>query len=213
MTTFAIKCPHCLRDHTSFTVAGAKGHNPAVKNGWNVVEIFGICNACQFSVCGTVRVNSAKVSIEQLASITLALDMSDAIVIEEWRPTPPSPDVPAHLPEIVARAFSEAEQLRIAGFRGPAGNAYRRALEAALKTVDSALKGTLYARIEKLTSEGMLTANMRDFAHRIRTLGNEASHETPVVEDDEIDNLAIFTKLFLMYQFTLPGMLPPRAAE
>ncbi|KVN55371.1 hypothetical protein WT13_23450 [Burkholderia anthina] len=58
---------------------------------------------------------------------------------------------------------------------------------------------------------------MRNFAHRIRTLGNEASHETPVVEDDEIDDLAIFTKLFLMYQFTLPGMLPqpeaPQAAN
>jgi hypothetical protein len=112
------------------------------------------------------------------------------------------------LPSSASKAFTEAEELRIAGFRGPAGNAYRRALEAALKEVDSCLTGALYGRIERLTEKGLLTPSMRAFAHRIRTLGNEASHETPIVEDDEIDNLAIFTKLFLMYQFTLPGMLP-----
>jgi len=103
----------------------------------------------------------------------------------------------------------EAEQLRLSGFRGPSGNAYRRALEAGIKEVAPDLKGTLYNRIEQLTAKGELVSRMKDLAHRIRTLGNEASHDTPVVDVDEIDDLAVFTRLFLMYQFTLPGMLPP----
>jgi len=142
-----------------------------------------------------------------LANVQL-LATSDLMRVGQWFPKPPTPDVPEFLPGPVQSAFFEAEQLRIAGFRSPAGNAYRRALEAGLKEVDATLKGSLYSRIEHLATKALLTPHMRDFAHRIRTLGNEASHETPVVEDDEIDSLAIFTKLFLMYQFTLPGMLP-----
>ncbi|WP_225031787.1 DUF4145 domain-containing protein [Paraburkholderia sp. XV] len=176
------------------------------------MEIFGICNACKRGVTGSAFVIYPAVSVA-LETLQIAIDSNPQIAISGWFPKPPAPDVPDHLPAAAARAFTEAEQLRIAGFRGPAGNAYRRALEAGLREVDPDLKGTLYARIEKLAETGRLTSNMKDFAHRVRTLGNEASHETPVVEDDEIDNLAIFTKLFLMYQFTLPGMLPPRAAE
>lgn len=139
------------------------------------------------------------------------LENSAYMSIGEWLPRPPAPDVPDHLPTDVAQAFLEAEQLKIAGFRAPAGNSYRRALEAGLRAVDNSLKGPLYKRIETLADKGLLTPAMRDFAHRIRTLGNEASHETPVVFDEEIENLALFSKLFLMYQFTLPAMLPPAA--
>lgn len=170
------------------------------------VEVFATCNACQQGVCGTVEISVPMVRPD-FGTVALLVN-SLHIRIRGWFPKPPSPDVPDHLPPSVLRAFSEAEELKIAGFRGPAGNAYRRALEAGLKEVDATLKGSLYSRIENLTNRSLLTPSLRDFAHRIRTLGNEASHETPLVEDDEIDDLAIFTKLFLMYQFTLPGMLP-----
>lgn len=209
MATFAIKCPHCFRSNTSFTVVVSRPHLPFDKSlsGWKKVETFAMCNACQRGVCGTVLVNHPHVTM-QLETIGLAIDTSTHIKMEEWFPNPPKADVPAHLPPLVAEVFTEAEELRLAGFRGPSGNAYRRALEAALKVVAPELSGTLFKRIEKLAEEHRLTQHMSQFAHRIRTLGNEASHETPLVENDEIDDLAIFTKLFLMYEFTLPGMLP-----
>lgn len=214
MATFAIKCPHCLRDNTSFTVLGSRAHHGA-QQGWVPVEVFATCNACQKGVCSTVDVNLPFVRPD--LSTVLLLVESEYVKIRGWLPRSPSPDVPDHLPPAVLRAFTEAEQLKIAGFRGPAGNAYRRALEAGLKEVDASLKGSLYSRIEALANRSLLTPSLKGFAHRIRTLGNEASHETPLVEDDEIDDLAIFTKLFLMYQFTLPGMLPqpetPQAAN
>ncbi|WP_213761785.1 DUF4145 domain-containing protein [Caballeronia sp. dw_19] len=192
-------------------MAGSRLH-AAKKQGFNSVETFATCNACRRGICATVQVSYPAVAIE-LETTAVLLVTGPHLLVGEWLPRPPLPDIPDHLPASVAKAYTEAEQLRIAGFRGPAGNAYRRALESALKEVDPDLKGSLYARIEKLTETGLLTKNLRDFAHRIRNLGNEASHETPIVEDDEIDSLAIFTKLFLMYQFTLPGMLPVRAAE
>jgi len=206
MATFAIKCPHCLRDNTSFTVNGVRERQGQV-NGWMDVETFATCNACGRGVVGTVGVFPPQMSANAIMGAGI-LATTSYIKVGEWLPKSPTPDVPDHLPDSVLRAFSEAEHLRIAGFRGPAGNAYRRALEAGLREVDSSLKGPLYSRIEALANRSLLTPSMRDFAHRIRTLGNEASHETPVVDDDEIDDLAVFTKLFLMYQFTLPGMLP-----
>ncbi|MDN7582956.1 DUF4145 domain-containing protein [Burkholderia orbicola] len=211
MATFAIKCPHCLRDNTSFTVAGVHPHH-AVQQGWMPIEVFATCNACQKGVCSTVRISIPSIRAD-FSNVALLVD-SAHVKIGEWLPRSPGPDIPDHLPAAVLRAFTEAEQLKIAGFRGPAGNAYRRALEAGLKQVDASLKGSLYSRIEALANQSLLTPSLKEFAHRIRTLGNEASHETPLVEDDEIDDLAIFTKLFLMYQFTLPGMLPqPEAPQ
>ncbi|PRG01753.1 hypothetical protein C6Q17_34995 [Burkholderia contaminans] len=207
MATFAIKCPHCFRDNTSFTVVTTCPHPRPDKNGFRPVETFAVCNACHRGVCSTIRIMEPHIN-PNLKDVPGTLQHNDYMRIEGWLPPPPAPDIPDHLPDPVYRAFSEAESLKIAGFRGPAGNAYRRALEAAIKSVAPTLTKSLYSRIEELTKQSLLTPSMRDFAHRIRTLGNEASHETPLVEDDEIDDLAIFTKLFLMYQFTLPGMLP-----
>lgn len=166
-----------------------------------------MCNACHRGVVGQARAHTP-IQKTDLVNQPGALVESSVLTLKGWLPTSPAPDVPGHLPEVCEQAFMEAEQLRLSGFRTASGNAYRRALESGLKYVAPDLKGTLFSRIEQLTKNGELVASMRDFAHRIRTLGNEASHETPVVDDDEIDDLAVFTRLFLMYQFTLPGMLP-----
>lgn len=211
MATFAIKCPHCLRDNTSFTVIASHRHdsvtpNPVTNNRVRT-EVFATCNACKKGVCSTVVVQYPGPTHE-VEKINSAIDSLSGMTIERWTPSPPGADIPAYLPEQVERAYSEAERLKLAGFRGPAGNAYRRALEAAIKHAAPDGKGSLYARIESLAASGKLTTNMKEFAHQIRNLGNEASHETPVIEEDEIDDLAIFTRLFLMYEFTLPGMLP-----
>ncbi|WP_186257381.1 DUF4145 domain-containing protein [Burkholderia gladioli] len=206
MATFSIKCPHCLRDNTSFTVIAFEPTRR--QDGRANMETFATCNACHRGVCTRI-VADGPLHLDQLPG---ALDNFSFIEVGDWLPKPPAPDVPNHLPETVTKAFMQAEKLRLLGpdYREPSGNAYRRALEAALKAIDATLKGTLAARIEKLAEKGLLTPAMKEFAHRIRTLGNEASHETPLVEEDEIDDLAIFTKLFLLYQFTLPEMLPPK---
>lgn len=212
MATFAIKCPHCLRDNTSFNVIASEPH-PDEFAGVRFVEAFATCNACHRSVCTTVTVHGPRITHTNLVQYFGVLESSEYVDVGEWLPRAPTPDVPQHLPPAVENAFMQAEQLRLAKFREPSGNAYRRALEAALRAIDCTLTGSLFARIEKLASSGELTPAMCKFAHRIRTLGNEASHETPLVADDEIDNLATFTRLFLLYRFTLPAMLPTQDAR
>ncbi|WP_347558546.1 DUF4145 domain-containing protein [Robbsia sp. KACC 23696] len=141
-----------------------------------------------------------------------AIELIVGLKIGSWAPRPPVPDVPAHLPDNVERAFRQAEEMRLGGFAEPSGSQYRKALELALKVVDSNLTGNLHNRIGALQKSGKLTETMSNFAHRIRSLGNEATHEIPETPVEEVPDIAIFTKLFLMYQFTLPGMLPEKNA-
>ena len=47
---------------------------------------------------------------------------------------------------------------------------------------------------------------MGDFAHSIRSLGNNAAHSE--ISLDELEQLRLFTQLFLQYTFTLPAMIP-----
>ena len=211
--TFAIKCPYCLLDNTAFSVITEAEPKYARNSGRNWIEVFATCNACGRGVVTSVKFNTTPRA--------RLLDMKDGLLestsdftVGQWLPRPPRPDVPEHLPDVVLPLFERAELLRLSDkkLRPSAGNAYRQALEAALKAVDPALGGTLYSRIEKLTARGDLTKSMCEFAHQIRNLGNEASHDTQFVAYDEIEALALFTRMLLMYMFTLPGMLPKAVA-
>ena len=124
-------------------------------------------------------------------------------------PVPREPEAPAHLPEDVRRAFEQAA--RAARRDADADLAImgcRRTLEIALAR-KGADEGTLATRIRRLADEGHLTRDLADWAHHIRELGNEAAHG-PVMGEaaaDQARELLEFTRLVLMYLFTLPGMV------
>jgi hypothetical protein len=51
---------------------------------------------------------------------------------------------------------------------------------------------------------------MREWAHQIRELGNDAAHDEDPFTEHEAQTLQAFTELFLTYSFTLPGMIAAR---
>ena len=51
---------------------------------------------------------------------------------------------------------------------------------------------------------------MKDWAHAVRLDGNDAVHEEQPFGEDDAKQLASFTEIFLLYAFTLPGMLEVR---
>ena len=91
--------------------------------------------------------------------------------------------------------------------------AYRRSLELALKDIDAELKGTLEKRIDKLAEKGRLTVDLAEWAHSVRELGNEATHDTPEPPKEDVDDLAAFTRIVLEYLYTMPAKVRARAAE
>ena len=89
---------------------------------------------------------------------------------------------------------------------------FRKSLDIGLKRINPAGKGSLEKRIDNLPESTGITAAMKEWAHQIRHLGNDAAHEDDPFSPEEANALQSFTELFLTYAFTLPGMLAARRA-
>ena len=88
-----------------------------------------------------------------------------------------------------------------------AGVMFRKTLEAALKDKFPSIQGTLNQRINEAANQQKLTPEMAQWAHQIRIDGNDAAHGDKPLSQKDAQNLADFTRLVLLYLFTLPGML------
>lgn len=125
--------------------------------------------------------------------------------VDTW-PKKPVPNAPAHCPEAIANAFLQADTtIRRAGFSESTVAMDRRALEIATKRIAPDLADeTLYRRIELLAERHLLTPALKDWAHELRTLGNEALHEEDGVSPEEARQTHELTRYVLTYLFTLP---------
>jgi hypothetical protein len=116
---------------------------------------------------------------------------------------------PEHTPDNVKRFYVQGLD-NMAGNFDAAGTMFRKSLDAALKHIDPTGKGTLEKRIDNLPAATGVTPPMKEWAHEIRDLGNDAAHEEDPFTEAEAKSLQAFTELFLQYVFTLPGMLAAR---
>ena len=191
-------CPHCETKG-----AGLMRQHPGVHYGERdhrqFFEVLATCMLCGRSVVATLSIGSGRGSPKD-ASL-------ENIRIKAVAPKPPSTAAPAFTPENVARFFEQGME-NLPRNWDAAGTMFRKALEAGLKNKWPEIEGRdLYARIEKVAAQGGLTDDMKDWAHQIRDDGNDAAHEDQPMEVSRARALADFTRLFLLYTFSLPGML------
>lgn len=230
MITFAHHCPYCGTENTAFEVKGFNRFQDR-KQGVDTFALFATCNKCGHGVVGNalelnkVMPNSRGFTrnketlanaverqlAESLSGMTYALE---AIFPEhhiDFLPRPPDPAIPKHLPKSVEKFMRSAEKLYLKVKGDPdmiesSGNAYRRTVEEALAELDGGTDKNLNQRINQLVAKGLLVKSMGDFAHRIRVLGNAATHDELTL--GELEELRTFIQLFLQYTFTLPAMIP-----
>lgn len=223
MITFGYDCPYCAKKDVAFTVQHITSHvkEKARYQGVSFHTVFATCNNCLNGIsalhCVTnsdVYINNAPLANGLLSAVTDNIPhFFDEIFGEQldWFPKAPKPDLPAHLPDDVLRKFRAAETLYFQAQSNDdllefSGTAYRSALELGLKHLDSHSDKNLNWRINHLVKTQVLVKSMGDFAHAIRSLGNDATHNEISVE--ELEQLRLFTQLFLQYAFTLPAMIP-----
>jgi hypothetical protein len=120
---------------------------------------------------------------------------------------------PDHVDEGIAKIFVQAEDARAREQYHTAGMGLRKTLDIALKVYDLNLKGDLKPRIDALADRHDLTPAMRDWAHQVRLLGNEAAHDHDEPTKDDIEAMAAFTETLLKYLFTLPAEVEARRAK
>ena len=130
-------------------------------------------------------------------------DLSGCVVTDMW-PRPRRLAAPQATPEHVEKNWIEAEKSRRQEAHVAAAIMYRLTLETALQVVHpkEGKPRRLIEAIDTAAAAGKITPDLRDWAHHIRLVGNEAAHEGGSPE--EIAELANLTQMMLVYLFELP---------
>ncbi|RQQ19708.1 DUF4145 domain-containing protein [Burkholderia stagnalis] len=120
---------------------------------------------------------------------------------------------PEHIPVRAARAFDEGSDCLARGNATAAAAMFRRCLELALKQHSEDIDAwKLEKRIDKLFAEGRITKDLHAWAHRIRLEGNDALHEAEEFTKETAGEMMEFTRMLLIYLYTLPERIKARIA-
>jgi len=201
-----LDCPHpdCRTEKAGFT----GNHFLLFKTGTQDYILLLQCGVCGNGVIAKYRsANFGQWLNNQGGNVTL---------LEIW-PKPTPIDIPQYVPNNITNFYRQGmDSLNRKNFDA-AGTMFRKSLDAGLKALHPEGKGTLEKRIDNLPDILGITSALKEWAHQIRHLGNDAAHEDDPFTSDEAKILQSFTELFLTYTFTMPGMLaerrkPPREA-
>lgn len=208
MAIFSIECPHCFTPRSPLSSV-AFTRDPRSEN-----RCFGLflCPVCDKAVAAWFKhfkkVHGAAWS--ELHKWSRSTEEGGWQPIAIW-PTPEKSTAPDDVPVQIARNFVQAKDAEARTHWEAAGMAYRRVLELTMKDKGPTLKGSLKDRIDKLADAGKLTPDIKDWAHSIRDLGNDATHEETEPSPDDIADLAAFTRVTLEYLYTMPAKVARRS--
>jgi len=91
---------------------------------------------------------------------------------------------------------------------------YRRAMETAIGLQYQQITGkNLKEKIDRLESQHIIPAAMKDWAHEIRSIGNDGAHEISGVTRADAEAAQAFTTAFLQYCISLPEEIKQRRAS
>ncbi|HCL5313070.1 TPA: DUF4145 domain-containing protein, partial [Salmonella enterica] len=125
-------------------------------------------------------------------------------------PKPVTPCAPEHTPDTCARFFIEAKDNLIRQRYETATMLCRKVLDIATKHLGlngNVSTDNLARRISLLREQSIITPEMAEWARIIRLDGNASTHSDEVVTEQEAREIISFTETFLLYAFTLPGMV------
>jgi hypothetical protein len=117
--------------------------------------------------------------------------------LEEW---------PDHWPTDVGRYWLQAHRSATDENWDAAALMARSALQLALRG-HNAKAGSLKAEIDDLAARGVLPPHMKEWAHELRDLANDAAHPgpgAPTSSSDDVRDVIEFLDFLLQYLYTLP---------
>ena len=226
MITFKYNCPHCGTENSGFEVR-TYYENKKYRNE-SIFSILATCNTCDRSMISDRKLNNGyDYGHTTISEFRAKLDSSTNYNLGEaytgyikFQPNNQlKAEIPENLPDRVIDELKTAEELYMQvkakpNFIKVSGNAYRTTLERALcELAENDSRARLDKRIENLFKNGKLTEDLKNFALHIRSLSADASHTYNEFSLDELNELRIFTQLFLRYTFTLPAMIPDDSKE
>lgn len=222
MFSITLKCPHCEKEgeFVLHQPTEYRAHRPATIGSVQVdrqLEITSIDRSEKVRAYGTaacLRCHGPVLIWFQCWQGQFR-DIRDATQSAKWRYVGENPRILAtypssrryddspHYPDKLRQVFVEVQEDERAN-RSPARiiTTCRSVLEVALHDLGYK-SGNLLARIDKAREDGVLTEGMRQWAHRVRIQGNEATHEL-IADGKEATELVAFLRLFMEVAFVLP---------
>ena len=174
------------------------------------IYAFVICaiNTCQKAATAVFQVNIKEYGYSETSNelVNGFSQRPRKFTLVDFYPKSETPEIPKHLPENVNMYYLEAAN-SVKSSPNAAGAMFRKTLDTGLKKIDPGAKGRLIDRIKSAAKTGKITQDMADWADRIRLDGNDAAHEEDPFTPQEAEELHLFTRLVMMYLFSLPGML------
>lgn len=203
MPVFVTNCPHCGAKQMSFAYRG----DYLAPN--NVAFAFASCSGCHRPISvEVVRSDGQLFRHFPLKEVEGNLSLSSLHRVRNIWPAAESVDVPAAVPERVARNFVEAAESRKARHWNAASGIYRRCMEIALKQFAPDVEAwQLEKRINKLAAEHRITPDIQKWAHELRLDGNEALHGDEDATEEMVDQMHHLTYFLLTYLYTLPNQI------
>ncbi|WP_142440771.1 DUF4145 domain-containing protein, partial [Escherichia coli] len=122
---------------------------------------------------------------------------------------------PEYTPPVADRTFVEAKEDLQRRRYDTVVILCRRVLDISTKKLlgDEAGKESLSQRIQMIYKKGLITEQMKEWAHIVRIDANKAVHTDEVFTPIEASQILSFTEMFLVYAFTLPAMVEARREQ
>ena len=202
MAEFVSDCPHCRTENVGFSSYGENKVVRGVKTlYWNTLFV---CRKCENGIVVVFSPNA----IGSTPQGYNGDPRDNGFEVRNIYPASQEIEAPDALPEDIESDYKEAEDSFARKKFTSAGMMFRRVLDIATKRLAPGHEGKkLYNRIEWLAGEYKITPELHELAHFIRDDGNTANHEDKKFSEADARQMKDFTRLFLMYTFTLPKLV------
>ena len=206
-TQFQHDCPHCLSEAAGFTCA----HQWADRSLRFRARVLAICGICNHGIILNVH-NRSQQQVPNLPANNLDFP-TDPLRILEVSPDKRI-DLPKDVPPNIERFYMQGlVNLRSRNWDA-AGAMFRKTLDVATKLIAPEKKAkSLFARIEALVAEGLLTPAVGEWSHEIRMDGNDAVHDEEPETPEDAAAIQQFAEAFLKYAFSLPSLVAQNRAK
>jgi hypothetical protein len=202
MSILGATCPHCHKENVAF--------QSIAEVNWTIEStmftVFFKCASCYKGLTATIQMRAQPTPHKYDGDIQ---NSSSHPIIDTY-PKPPTIEAPLYIPDNIRNFYLQT----VKSFRHQSWDASaimsRKVIEATAKHLDPKFSGNLKQRIDNLAAQHIITESMKDWAHEIRLEANVAAHEVEEFDEKSAKDLLNFSEPFLMYVFTLPGMLEER---
>ncbi|EMH7889956.1 DUF4145 domain-containing protein [Salmonella enterica] len=206
--TLLSSCPHCLRERA--LLFGLKEYKKTQTHHYSVIFQ---CRSCEKLTIAEFedldRFNCGPIENAKKKGHMYNIPDNRYRQLDLY-PKPVIISAPEHTPDTCARCFIEAKDNLSRQRYSTSVMLCRKVLDIATKHLvlnSNVSTDNLARRISLLKEQSMITQEMAEWAGIIRLDGNASAHSDEDFTEQEAREIISFTETFLLYAFTLPGMV------